>query len=210
MYLQYEDAMIGKEFEFLTVRKDSGKRYRGKIVYTCECRCGRFKDVISCNLRAGGSTSCGCKNRKALADRNWRHGLSRTAEYRLWAGMKTRGGNPNTKDAKNYVDRGIIVCQRWINSFVDFLADVGRRPSPKHTLERIDNDKGYEPGNVRWATNREQCRNKRNNRVVTIGDRSMCVTAWLEETGVKMSTFYYRVSRGMSPELALTLQPRKE
>ena len=93
-------------------------------------------------------------------------GFSKSAEYRAWSSMKQRCLNPRCSVYKNYGGRGITVCVRWQRDFLDFLDDLGPRPSPKHTLDRIDNDGNYQPGNVRWATYQEQESNRRNNRWV--------------------------------------------
>lgn len=93
--------------------------------------------------------------------RNLKHGMRHTKEYRAWGAMKTRALNPNTNCWKNYGGRGITVHPEWIKSFTAFFAHVGFAPSEKHTIDRIENDKGYEPGNVRWATRTEQLLNCR-------------------------------------------------
>ena len=90
-----------------------------------------------------------------------RHGLSNSPEYRIWAGMKSRCYNPKHESFRHYGARGIKVCDRWLHDFLAFLQDVGSRPSPNHSLDRIENDGNYEPGNVRWATPAEQLINRR-------------------------------------------------
>lgn len=99
---------------------------------------------------------------EATADKaDDRYRMSRTAEYKIWKGMIKRCENPNNKDFEEYGARGIAVCQAWRNNFLEFFHSVGARPSPKHSLDRIENDRGYEPGNVRWATAKEQSNNRR-------------------------------------------------
>lgn len=133
-------------------------------IWLCRCDCGNTGEVPSNNLRGGDSKSCGCWQRervKAQAIHNeTRRGL-KTPEYRLFADIHQRCGNPNNPSWKHYGGRGIRVCERW-NSFSNFLADVGRRPTPDHSLDRYPNNNGnYEPGNVRWATREQQIKNRR-------------------------------------------------
>lgn len=132
------------------------------------CDCGVSKEVAVLELKKGQSQSCGCfkidKAREQGAATR-KHGESVRAdystEYRIWIGMKSRCYNPKHVGYKNYGARGIAVCDEWVSSYPAFLADMGRRPSLDHTLDRIDNDSGYSPGNCRWATASEQRRNQR-------------------------------------------------
>ena len=128
----------------------------------------------------------------------------RTAEYRLWSTMRER------VKRDPYLRRGITVCERWRQSYEAFLGDVGRRPSPAHSLDRIDNDRGYEPNNVRWATREQQNRNRSDNRVLTVNGETRCLMEWSEVTGLKFSTLRTRLDRGWSPEEALSRAPSKE
>lgn len=122
--------------------------------------------------------------------------------------MKMRCYNPNNGKFKNYGARGITICDRWRNSFEGFISDMGFRPSSKHSLDRIDNNGNYEPGNCRWSTNSNQCRNKRNNRVLTLGEKSQCALSWAEEIGMNYGTLIRRKQLGWTDERALT-QPVK-
>lgn len=122
------------------------------------------------------------------------HGDSYACEYRSWKMMRSRCTNPNDPAYHNYGERGIRVCDRW-DDYGAFLLDMGRRPTPAHTLERIDNSKGYSPENCRWATRAEQLRNRRNNRNVTHNGTTMCVADWSTKTGIPKSTLRYRLRR---------------
>lgn len=139
---------------------------------------------------------------------NFKHGMNcrpnRTPEYRAWEGMKRRCKEKKTKDKKNYADRGISVCERWENSFVLFLQDVGMRPGPGYTLDRKDNDKGYEPGNVRWATYQEQNNNRRNNKKFEFNGQSKTLSQWANELGGSENTIRERLKRGIPLAIALT------
>jgi len=122
--------------------------------------------------------------------------------------MIRRCEGKNTVGYKNYGGRGISVCQKWRNSFQEFLADVGDRPSMKHTLERRDTNGNYEPSNVVWATMKQQNNNRRNNRILVLGDRKQTMSQWADEIGVTVYALYARLARGiMTVEKALTFQP---
>jgi hypothetical protein len=128
---------------------------------------------------------------------NTTHGATRggtDAEYSAWQMMKRRCLNPRSRGYENYGGRGIAVCARWETSFEAFLADVGRRPSPDHSLDRFpDNDGDYEPGNVRWATSKEQCRNRRLTRFFEHAGESLTILEWSQRSGVPYRTLRSRL-----------------
>lgn len=174
----------------------------------CRCQCGTEKLVNRSNLVSGKTKSCGCLRRELSAINNTTHGERRgrntSVEYRTWLHMIDRCDNPNDKSYHDYGARGITVCERWRRSFADFLADLGRRPSAEHTIERKDNDGPYSPNNARWATRLEQNRNKRNNRRVKIGKKTLCVSEWLSLIDLSGGAYWGRVNRGWTIERALT------
>jgi hypothetical protein len=142
-------------------------RYVEKYTWHCKCDCGNERNVKSMSLKNGNTQSCGCLGLEKLALHRTKHGMSDTPEYMCWEAMKERCYKPKTKRYKNYGGRGIKVCDRWASSFENFLADMGRRPTPKHSIDRINNDGNYEPSNCRWADNKTQQRNRSNNKNFT-------------------------------------------
>ena len=153
-------SLIGSRFGRLTVvseaRRDNSHRY-----LNCKCDCGSERVVTANNLRRGHSKSCGCMAREMSGGRVRTHGKTGSAEYRIWHNMKVRCLSPKSVAFKDYGGRGIRIHQPWVDSFAQFLADVGSRPDPSLTLDRINNDGNYEPGNVQWATRSQQARNRR-------------------------------------------------
>lgn len=127
------------------------------------------------------------------------HGKRHTPEYTNWAGMKDRCFRPASKAWGNYGGRGITVCERWINSFENFLADMGPRPTPKHSIDRIDNDGDYEPSNCRWATSAEQGQNKRTNVPVTYQGQNKLLKEWCELLKLNCSRVKHRIRLGWTP-----------
>ena len=127
-----------------------------------------------------------------------------TPEYRTWQRAANRCHNPNSEDFRDYGGRGIRVCDEWRNDFAAFLADMGPRPSPRHSIDRINVDGNYEPGNCRWATPTTQARNRRTSVNITFRGETKHVDEWAMETGIKAGTIRFRVRAGWSPERTLT------
>lgn len=142
---------------------------------------------------------------------NLKHGLAtihRHPLYQTWCGMRARCNNPASKSYTNYGARGVTVCAKWAD-FAAFVEDMGLRPTPKHTIERRDNSKGYEPGNCHWATRTEQARNMRKNRSLTYQGETLLLEDWARRFNVYSSTLHSRLERGMPIGDALNKEPRK-
>jgi len=167
--------IVDRRFGRLVVVGYTGnKTPYGQKRVTCRCDCGSYTHVMPKSLRSGATTSCGCRRREVTARRNVAratHGETRggriTPEYAAWSSMLHRCGNQNNPHYSDYGGRGITVCDRWLVSVENFIADVGRKPSPAHSLDRIDNDGNYAPGNLRLASQQQQVNNRRNTVYVT-------------------------------------------
>ena len=140
----------------------------------------------------------------------YKHGMSRSREYRSWTAMKQRCCNPGASYYSDYGGRGIRVCDEWLDDFAAFYAYVGPCPEPGYSIHRIDNDGNYEPGNVGWASPLEQGRNSRKNRILEYDGRSQCMTAWAEEIGMDARTFRGRLYRGWSLERVMNTPARSK
>lgn len=171
----------------------------------CICEFGTVRVTNGRYLQDGQSKSCGCFKDEELIKRNTTHGMSKNRLYAVWNTMIQRCTNPNFEQYHDYGGRGIVVCNRWKDSFENFYRDMGESPTPKYTLDRIDNSKDYEPGNVRWATHIEQGRNKRSNRNLTMNDVTKSISSWAREYKIHVTTLRHRIDKlGMSLSQALT------
>lgn len=171
--------------------------------WRCVCDCGEEMIVRGNSLATGKTRSCGCLQRENVLIINIKHGYTGSSIYRSWQHMKARCLNPKDDDFKHYGGRGIKVCSRWIDSFEAFLEDMGEKPKGL-TIERIDNNKGYSPENCKWATQKEQTRNTRRNRMICYKGITMCLADWADWSGIGRATLAYRLNR-YPPKIAFNM-----
>lgn len=199
--------LTGRVFSRLTVISLYGKNHRGKLMWDCVCSCGSKIVVNGEYLKNGDTQSCGCfkiENAKALYTK---HGAIGTSEYRIWVHLRSRCQNPNDDAFKNYGAKGVSVCDRWEGEygFINFLSDMGKKPSPKHSLDRFPNNKGnYEPSNCRWATMKEQQNNRTNNSIFEYNGFKGTASQLSDKFGIKYEVLRLRLRRGWAVERALT------
>ena len=189
-----KQPIVGLRYARLTVIAElpDGPNYRRMAL--CRCDCGKEIEVIFQNVRRGFTKSCGCTRYSDLAAKLFKHGGRKVhPEYGPYSSMMTRCYNAKYKLFHRYGGRGIEVCERWRNSFLDFLADMGPKPTPEHSLERKDNDGNYEPGNCVWIPMVEQSRNSSQNVRITYDGRTQILADWARETGIKERTIQFRI-----------------
>lgn len=196
--------LLGQKIGRLTVVEYSGKTKKGASTWKCLCTCGNVKILKTEVLNKGTSKSCGCLAIELLKIRSITHGLKNSVEYSIWNSMKSRCLNKKHKNYKDYGERGITICDEWINSFETFYADMGNRPDNSYSLERVNNSLGYTKENCIWTTAKSQCRNRRSNHLVTHKDKTQTIQAWSEEMGIRHDTLLWRLKNGWNVEAALT------
>lgn len=196
----------GQVFRRYTVIKELKRKPYTARFLLCRCVCGTTKRVSLYAVTSGKTQSCGCFHKETASKARKTHGMTLTPEYKAWRSMRDRCQNKNDKAYRDYGQRGISVCQEWDKSFQKFFDHVGRRPSSGYSLDRIDNSKGYEPGNVRWATSLEQGRNKRNNVILQVNGVTKKIHEWVEETGIRRDRIYDRLAKGWTPLEAVTIK----
>ena len=189
--------LAGKTYGLLTVvalvKVENGRSY-----WLCKCECGNTKVIRGTNLQRGCAKSCGCARHPV------KHGMYGTTEHNIWSSLIQRCTNPNSQFYHNYGGRGIRVCARWRTSFEAFLEDMGPRPSKKHSIDRFPNNDGnYEPGNCRWATRKEQQRNKRTSRILRYKGLELPAVVMAEHCGVNYKRLMDRLYMGWSVEDAI-------
>lgn len=189
--------LTGEKFNRLTVISFYGRIKKHKY-WNCECECGTLTRVEGGGLKSGNTKSCGCLNKEVTLARCTIHGQylggKVTREIRCWQHIKDRCYNPNNNAYKNYGGRGIKICERWLESFDNFLEDLGRCPKGM-SIERIDNNGNYEPGNVKWGTVKEQANNKRNNISITYNGETKNLAGWAIRLGISRFVLSNRLKK---------------
>jgi hypothetical protein len=192
----------GMRFGKLLVSNDR-VRVNGKIKWKCICDCGSTKLVRSDALVSGATQSCGCLHRKLMAQRMTTHGMSSLPEYKIWRSIISRCENKNNESYGSYGGRGITVSEEWRKSFLEFINDVGRRPTKSHSLERVDNNSGYRKENCVWATSLTQAANTRRSRKITCRGATKILAEWARESGRSSGVISYRIKSGWETEKAI-------
>lgn len=200
----------GKRFGMLTILPNMTKTNTGRSAYLAQCDCGSDPVIRQMgNLKRSTNASCGCALAQTQSLAKCPDGkiVADDPLYNVWSGMNERCRN--AERYPNYAGRGIRVCDRWLD-FKLFRIDVSPRPSIDHTLDRIDNDGNYEPGNCRWATYTEQGRNRSTNVLIIYNGVTNNLSKWAELTGLNRSSISGRLKRGWSISDALTRKPDKK
>lgn len=204
-----------QRFGRLVVLYDTGERSsNGQVIWRCRCNCGSEVNVIGSNLISGRTKSCGCYQRERAAEAHTTYGMAQRGKwhpvYAVWDSMLQRCENPNNKYYKDYGGRGIKVCDEWhdVRAFIDWALTNGWQRGL--TLDRIDNDGNYEPGNCHWVTRKEQARNRRSNQLITFNDKTQTMAEWAEEINILYHTLKHRINNCHWPiERALTEPVRR-
>lgn len=178
-----------------------------RLYWACRCDCGNMVNVCSSKLSDGHTQSCGCLQKERASLAKTTHGASSSKgcipEYGVWLNMKARCAYKSTHSYKYYGARGISVCERWMK-FENFLEDMGRRPSPSHSIDRLDSNGNYEPDNCKWSDDFEQNNNRSNNRRLTYDGKTMNLFQWAREVGINPKRIHARLVAGWSVARALT------
>lgn len=205
---KHSENLAGRKFGRLEVlERVSGL---GMPRYFCHCDCGNEKIIRGNSLLSGNTNSCNCLRKEIILANSTKHGRSDSPEYRTWSTMKSRCYNKNNKSYYGYGALGITVCDEWRDNFQQFYDDMGPRPSSKHSIDRIDNSKGYSKENCRWATIDQQANNRSNNIVLIYNEKTQNLAQFAREYGISSKTLRKRLFvQKLSLEKALTQPVRK-
>jgi hypothetical protein len=197
----------GQRYGMLTAESVSVEAGKYRTLWKCKCDCGANTIVRAAYLMEGHTKSCGCYRRLWTGEHQKKHGHAYkgkvSSEYRTWQMMRARCKDVKCKDFQNYGGRGIRVCEEWDRSFSAFLKDMGLKPKGM-SIDRIDNNKNYEPGNCRWATRQEQNSNTRANQFITFNGLTLTHAQWERKMDLGEGRIYARLKRGWTEQEALT------
>ncbi len=181
---------------------------KNRSYWLCRCSCGTTAHRYKWAIINGRSESCGCQKYRLMSERRKTHGKSETREFKIWIGIINRCTNTRSKAYPRYGGRGIKVCQRWLDSFENFLADMGVAPIPNHEIDRFpDNNGDYCPENCRWATVKQQARNRRSNRMITHNRETKPLAEWAEVFKIPYKILWDRIKKGWTFEDAISVLP---
>jgi hypothetical protein len=203
--------LVGRRFGDLTVLMRAPVPYGQprKAFWRCRCACGAETIVPSDRLQRGNTKSCGCRRARVTRAAKLRHGHATvgatTPEYITWCRIIARCENPKEPSFRDYGARGIRMREPYRSDYRTFFRDVGPRPSPKHSIDRINPLGDYEPGNIRWATRKQQANNTRVNRRITWQGRTQTLSQWNDELGFRSRLLNHRLRNGWSVERAMTI-----
>ena len=198
--------LVGQVFGCLTVVADAGTK-RGKSNWECRCVCGKIHFVQSTALSKGHVRSCGCKRNEWIGNGQRTHGMSRHPAFHVWRSMCDRCRLPTHQAWHNYGGRGITVCPEWQESFTTFWADMGPTYQSGLTLDRENNEQGYNKGNCRWTTYKVQGSNRRGNRFVDTEWGRLTVAEASRRAGIGVTTALYRLAHGWTDENTFNVKP---
>ena len=190
------EVNVGDIFHYWKVVGD-GVRQNNTLLFPCQCECGTLKDVPSQALREGRSKSCGCQKGKLSSAKQKIHGMSHTPAHNRWMSMIQRCTDKNHRSYPAYGGRGITICEKWMD-FRNFYEDMGDPPTEKHTIDRIDNDKGYFPDNCRWASKEDQANNRRSNKMITFQGITLTQRNWEKFLNVPEKRIYAWLKKGIT------------
>jgi len=203
--------MIGTKFSRWTVidkaEPQSFPSKKNVTRWLCQCACGTVRAVTQLSLKNGNSTSCGCFNKERTRQTMQTHGMTNTPEHTTWQSMRHRV-RPSNSRSHDYSERGITVCERW-DSFENFFEDMGPRPSDRHSIDRIDNNRGYDPSNCRWALPTEQMQNRRCTLKINVHGEDVPMSELARRCGIPANTLRGRiVEHGWDIERAMSTPVR--
>lgn len=195
--------LVGKKYGRLLVISESPHSKNQPTRWLCKCDCGNETVVFGVNIKRGLTQSCGCFNKERIRSIFTTHGATaggrETPEYKAWCHIKDRCYNEKNKQFKDWGGRGIKMCDRWKDSFDNFLSDMGLKPSKKHSIDRFPNNDGdYEPSNCRWGTSKEQNGSRRNNVIIEYNGECLVQRDWSKRLGVCEHTINRYINKGKS------------
>ena len=199
----------GEKYGFLQAVEYRGRTKHNQAIWLFRCTaegCGNEVEMPAHVVKSGNTKSCGCMTKKLKSISKTTHGASSSSVYGSYKSMLRRCNDPKNRMFHRYGGRGITVCERWLGpqGAANFLADMGEKPSPRHTIERINNDGPYSPENCRWATMAEQSENRATTRLIAVGEALMSQAAWDRTLGNGLNIVGDRIRRGWSAEEAVT------